>query len=735
MPKLLILVTGLLSTLLLVQPSYAQDVSVERGQAVFQAECSRCHVPLEMDARLRARWIGRSGGDLLNQIRATMPAETPGSLTNDQYQDVAAFILRSGNVPVAPVMSLAELTALTINPANLAAAANDDNTYNWTHFAGSERSLRYAPLDQINKDNVASLEIAWSLDTGPFGPRPEPSSVTTPLVINGIMYATAGATRNVIALNATTGQLLWMWRPEEGARFDAAPRKGSGKGLSYYDNGGTGIIFVITPGYYLVALDARTGDPIPSFGSRGWVDLQQGLRLAKNRDDIDIGMSFMPLVVDGVVIVGAAHQVGMRPPSASNVKGDIRGYDAATGKLLWTFHTIPEPGEPGYESWQAGADFTGNAGMWAPASADTELGLAYLPVEAATGDRYGGDRPGNNLYASSTVAVDYKTGAVKWYFQTTHHDIWDWDTPSAPLVVDLPNGNKGLIQTLKQSHLFLFDRVNGRPLFPVEERPVPQSDVPGEHTAATQPFPLLPAPFDRLGFQADDLVDFTPAILARAKAIAADFRFSTSVFTPPSLYKAEDGTLGTLHLPSSTGGSNWEGSAYDPETGLLYVPSRTATSVLSLTHEPHASSVAYIQGGARTPSVDGIPLVKPPYGRITAIDMDQGEHVWMVANGDTPEEIANHPLLQGVTLERTGKPTRSGLVLTKTLLFAGEGVGGDPVLWALDKATGATVARLDLPGVVTGVPMTYMVDGKQYLAMAITLSNEPARIIALSLPN
>lgn len=734
MRKSLTWTVGIFAGVIFLSTALAQDANVERGREVFQAECSRCHVPLEMEARLRSRWTERSGGDLLAQIRATMPAETPGSLTNSQYLDVTAFILQSGNVAIAPLLSAAELAAVSIAPGAVASAREGPQTWNWTHFNGTEHSTRYAPLDQIDRDNVTELEVVWSLDTGPFGPQPEPSSVTTPLVIDGIMYATVGATRNVIALDAVSGQLLWMWRPEEGERFDAAPRKGSGKGLTWYRHGEQDIIFVITPGYYLVALDAQTGVPIRSFGDHGQVDLQQGLRLGPGRSDIDIGMSFMPLAVDGVVIVGAAHLVGMRPISASNVKGDVRAYDIATGDLLWTFHTIPEPGEIGYETWLSGADYTGNAGMWAPASADTELGLAFLPIESATGDRYGGDRPGSNLFSSSTVAVDYKTGEMKWYFQTTHHDIWDWDTASAPIVATLPGGKRAVIQTLKQSHLFTFDAANGEPLFPVEELPVPQTDVPGEYTAATQPFPRLPAPYDRQGFQADDLVDFTPEIHARAKSLAADYRFSTTVFTPPSLFQAEDGSLGTLHLPSSTGGSNWEGAAYDPETGLLYVPSRTATSVLSLTHEPDASSVAWIQGGGRTPSVDGIPLVKPPYGRITAIDMATGAHEWMMVNGDTPAEIRNHPLLQGIDIEPTGKPTRSGLVLTKTLLFAGEGIGGDPVLWALDKATGATIARLDMPGVVTGVPMTYMVNGRQYLAMAVSSRGAAARIIALALP-
>tara|TARA_R100001377_G_scaffold44351_1_gene25265 strand:- start:796 stop:2988 length:2193 start_codon:yes stop_codon:yes gene_type:complete len=722
-----------LTTLLSISTASAQDASVERGEAVFQAECARCHVPVEFDARLRARWLTRTGGDLYNLIRTTMPAETPGSLTNDEYLDVTSFVLKSGNVPIANgAISVEALTSLPIVPEDEAIFAQE--AFEWTSYNGDLHGTRYAPLDQINADNVNDLKIAWEFDMGPYGPAPESISVTTPLMINGRVFFTAGATRNVVALNAASGQIEWMWRPDEGQRFDDAPRKGSGKGLTYYDNNGQETIYLITPGYFLIALDATTGREIESFGDFGKVDLQKGLRRAADRKDLDIGMSFMPLAVDGVVIAGAAHSVGMRPVSSSNVKGDIRGFDATTGDLLWTFKTIPESGEEGSETWLSGADITGNAGVWSTMSADEELGLVYLPVESATGDRYGGARPGNNLFSSSTVALDYKTGKKVWHFQTTHHDLWDWDTPAAPLVIDLPDGTPAVIQTLKQSHLFTFNRATGEPLFPIEEREVPSSDVPGEWTALTQPYPTMPAPYDRQGFQEDDLVDFTPQILAMAKEAASKFRFSTSVFTPPSLFEGPDGTQGTLHLPSSTGGSNWEGAAYDPETGLIYVPSRTATSVLSLVHDEKVSSARYIHGGSRTPSVEGIPLVKPPYGRITAINMDTADHVWMIPNGDTPASITNHPLLKGVDIPRTGKPTRSGLLLTKSLLFDGEGVGGDAVLWAHDKATGQIVAKLEMPGAVTGLPITYMFEGKQYLVMSVSAPGTSAHLVALTLP-
>ena len=713
-----------------------QQASVERGRVIFGAECARCHIPIEMEGRLRARWIGRSGGELFRQIRATMPAETPGSLTDEQYYDLTAFILESGNVDIGGGrIRVSALEGLVINPADEEAGDGGESVA-WAHYNGDVGSTRYSPLEQIDADNVGELEVAWEFSTGAFGPRPETYSVSTPLMVGGTLYAAVGATRNVVALDAGSGQLLWMWRPQEGKRFDDAPRKGSGKGLAYYSNAdGQEVVFTMTPGYYLVALNARTGTPVETFGAGGFIDLKEGLRLGPGREDIDIGISFPPLVAGDVVVAGAAHLVGLWPIAASNVKGDIRGFDARSGELLWTFKTIPERGEVGYETWEGGsAEYTGNAGVWAPMSADLRRGHVYLPVEAATSDRYGGERLGDNLFSSSTVAVDLHSGELKWYFQTTHHDIWDWDTPSAPIAVTLPNGRDAVVQTLKQSHLFVFDADSGEPLFPVEERPVPASDTPGEVAAATQPFPLLPPPYDRQGFQEDDLVDFTPEIAARAREAVADYRLS-ELYTPPSLHKhPHDGTLGTLHMPSSTGGSNWEGAAYDPDTGIIYISSRTVPNVMSLVSDPKASSVRYIQGGGRTPTVDGIPLVKPPYGRITAIDLVSGQHVWQIVNGDTPDNIKNHELLKGVPIPPTGKPTRAGMVLTKTLLFFGEGPRGDPLLHAVDKATGETVARIDLPASVTGVPITYMHDGKQYIVVTVSDFRSPARFIALALP-
>lgn len=610
----------------------------------------------------------------------------------------------------------------------------------WPDHHGNKYGQRYSPLDQINADNAGSLEVAWSFDTEKFGPSPEFNNPSTPLEVDGVLYITTGATRNVAALDATNGQLLWLWRPQEGERYDNAPRKGAGRGVSYYRNGDEARILTVTPGFQLVSLDAETGYPDPNFGVNGHVDLFEGLRnaYADGYDDLDIGSSMPPFVMNDVVVVGPAHKVGMRPRSKTNVVGDVRGYDARTGEHLWTFHTIPERGEVGYETWlDEGVNFTGNAGVWTTMSGDPDMGVVYLPVESATGDRFGGDRPGDNLFANALVAVDIKTGERDWHYQLIHHDIWDWDNPAAPIVADLPNGRKVVMQVTKQSWVYTFDRETGEPVWPIEERPVPAGDVPGEWYSPTQPFPTRPAPFDRQGFTEDDLIDFTPELRQEALEAIAEFRLSENVYTPPSLADAADGTRGTLSLPSATGGANWEGAALDPETGILYVPSRTALAVLSVGNDEDSDIDYSAAFGVRVPRVQGLEIVKPPYGRITAIDMNSGDHLWQVANADTPDNIKNHRALQGLDIPRTGVPTRAGLVLTKTLLFAGEGGGGpgaSPIFRAYDKQTGEIVAEIDLPNVQSGQPMTYEVDGTQYIAMFVSGSGAPTQLVALALP-
>lgn len=717
--------------ILLSQCVLAQTADPQRGHAVFAEFCTRCHIPLEIQIRLNNDWLGHSASELLQRISTTMPGEGAGTLTRQQYLDVTAFVLTIGGMETGASLALESFSSLVINPSQADSAQTPEVA--WADFNGDPGSNRYSPLDQINADNFSNLEIAWRWDTANIGPVPEGSSVTSPLMVNGILYATAGVTRNVVAMDAATGQLLWIWRPQEGERFTLAPRKGSGKSLSYWSDGIREIIFTVTPGYYLVALNARTGLPVEEFGAGGWVDLQQGLRLGPGRPDLDIGLSFPPLVVDDVVVVGASHLVSVRPVSAANVKGDVRGYDANTGELLWTFHTIPEPDEFGAETWLGNsAEYTGNTGVWTHMSADPELGLVYLPVETPTGDLYGADRPGDNLFGNSLVAVDYRTGEMRWYFQLIHHDIWDWDIPTSPILADMPDGRKLVVQLTKQGMAYVFDRATGEPVWDIVERPVPQSDVPGEVTSLTQPFPTKPLPYARHGMSVDELIDFTPALKAKAEAHLANYRYG-KIFTPASRVDDPSGTRGSMILPSPIGGSNWQGGAFDPETGIVYAPSRDMAWAASLEPGGDASSVAWIAGPNEN-TIDGLPLIKPPWGRITAIDMQSGDELWWIANTDTPEAVLNHPALQGVELPRTGSPSLVGILLTKTLLISGEGPGGKALLRAHDKASGEILAEIDLPASQTGMPMTYLLNGKQYIVLTVSGGGK-SEIVALALPD
>jgi glucose dehydrogenase len=632
----------------------------------------------------------------------------------------------------------ASICAAMISSAHAQNGENGEGALvEWPVYGGNLHAQHYSPLDQIDPSNVADLEIAWRWSAANFGPRAEGRTETTPLMIDGVLYATAGVTRNIVAIDAATGQTLWMWRPDEGERFDSAPRKLSGRGVAFWSDGeGDDRIITATPGFHLVALDAHSGLPEPGFGTDGIVDMFELLRGPE--DNIDIGSTSPPLVVGDVIVVGPAHGVGARPNSRTQVKGDVRAFDARTGELRWTFHTVPERGEHGYDTWLDGsADYTGNAGVWAPMAADSELGIVYLPVEAPTSDMYGGHRHGTNLFGNSVVALDVETGERIWHYQLIHHDIWDWDNPTSPILLDVEvDGRdvKAVVQLTKQAFAYAFDRVTGEPLWPIEERPVPQTDVPGEWTSPTQPFPTKPAAYDRQGFTEDDLADFTPQIKAAALAAVKDLRLGP-IFNPPSLRDAEDGTRGTLLLPNFGGGSNWEGGAADPETGIVYVGSITNPAVFSVDEaEPGTTDMSHIFTGGQVPSPMDLPIVKPPYGRITAIDLNTGEHVWMKPNGTTPDEIANHPALQGLDIPETGKPVRPVLLVTKTLLIAGEGWGGDPILRAYDKATGEVVAEIELPGQAASKPMTYMLDGKQYIVLAIGRPG-PAELIALALPD
>ncbi len=404
----------------------------------------------------------------------------------------------------------------------------------WRYYGGDPGSTKYSPLDRINAANVKNLRIAWRWKADNFGADPEYNLQATPLAVNGILYTTAGTRRSVVAIDGATGETLWMFRLDEGDRGRAAPRRNH-RGVSYWTDGrGDERILYITPGYQLIALNAKTGDPIPAFGKNGAVDLFDELDTTRPRDG-QIGASSPPMIVRNVAIVGSA-----LPASAGrdrrNVPGHVRGYDVRTGKRLWTFHTIPRPGEFGNDTWQNDSwSFVGNTAVWAPMSADEELGYVYLPVETPTNDTYGGHRPGNNLFAETLVCLDATTGKRVWHFQFVHHGIWDYDIPAPPILLDVTvNGKpiKAVAQVTKQAFTYVFDRVTGRPVWPIEERPVPQSDVPDERTAATQPFPTRPPPFDRQGVTEDDLIDFTPELKAEALKMASEYKLGP-LFTPP----------------------------------------------------------------------------------------------------------------------------------------------------------------------------------------------------------
>jgi quinoprotein glucose dehydrogenase len=616
----------------------------------------------------------------------------------------------------------------------------------WHHYGGDLASTRYAPLDQIDGTNAGKLQIAWRWEARNLGPRPDYNFRATPIMVKGVLYTTAGSRRAAVAIDAGTGETLWIYRFDEGERGKTAPRQTSGRGVSYWTDGTEERILFITPAYFMVALDAKTGRPFPDFGRDGVVDLKEDLDRPVDLLKDPIGSSSPPIVVGDVVIMGAALPSGGQPPTKEMPPAHVRGYDVRTGKRLWIFHTIPEPGELGNETWENDSwRYSGNAGVWTTFSADPELGYVYLPLESATADYYGGHRLGDNLFSDALVCLDARTGERIWHFQTVHHDIWDYDLPAAPVLTDIRAGERvieAVALVTKQGFTFVFDRKTGEPLWPIEERPVAASDVPGERTAPTQPFPTKPAPFDRQGTSEDDLIDFIPELKKQAIEIASTYRLGP-LFTPPSL--VTETKKGTLSLPGSQGGANWPGAAYDPETGLLYVASATDPAVLGLIHDPKASNMDYIQGRKLRLSEgggpQGLPLFKPPWGRITAIDLATGEHVFMIPNGEAPDYVKNHPALAGVALPRTGRPERSGLLLTKTLLFTGEGGGlfaaygsGGRMLRAHDKRSGEILAEIELPANQTGVPMTYMLDGVQYIVVAVGALDHPAELVALRLP-
>jgi quinoprotein glucose dehydrogenase len=719
----------------------------------------------------------------------------------------------------APAAALLAAGAMwmTARPAGQVTGMPGTRNGDWTHYTADVRGTKYMPLDQITAANFNKMEVAWRFKTDNLGTRPEYKLEGTPLAIKGVLYVTAGTRRSVIALDGRTGELIWSHSYREGNRAAIAPRQLSGRGVSYWTDGkGDERILYVTTGFRLIALNAKTGALIPSFGEGGVVDMKKGTVFGKGQQiDLEtgeIGLHSTPTVVKDVVIVGSAFKEGMTVKTHNNSKGHVRAFDVKTGKMLWQFNTIPKPGELGSDTWENESwAVNGNVGVWTQITVDEEAGLVYLPVETPSSDFYGGHRPGNNLFAESLVCVDLKTGQRKWHFQVVHHPIWDYDLSSAPILLDITvNGKpiKAVAMPSKQSFLYTFDRITGQPVWPIEERPVPQSDVPGEKTSPTQPFPTRPPAYSRQFVSVDDLIDFTPELNAEARRVVSRYRLGP-MFLPPVVSKVE-GPLAALTIATTAGGTNWPGAGADPETHIVYAhASNHSIAPIGLIEPPPGfSDIRYVAGTAGQPFVEregpgfgsaadapqrggrggrggvpeagrgastgpgqatapaagtpaagappappqgrgggggllvqGLPLLKPPYSLLNAIDLDKGEIKWQVPHGDTPDAVRNHPLLQGKNIPKTGLPGSVGLVVTKTLVVLGDpAITTTPqhprgaMLRAYDKQTGQQVGAVWMPAQQSGSPMTYLANGKQYFVVAISGGNYSGEYLAFSLP-
>ena len=668
----------------------------------------------------------------------------------------------------------------------------------WPYYTADNKGTKYSPLDQINASNFNKLEVAWRFKTDNLGTRPEFKLEGTPVAVKGVLYTTAGTRRSVVALDGTTGELIWAHSIREGKRAAIAPRQLSGRGVSFWTDGkGDDRVVYVTTGYRLVELNAHDGSVIKGFGKDGMVDLKEGMVTGTGQqidlEEGEAGLHSTPLVVKDVVIVGSSFKEGMTVVTHNNTKGLVRAFDVHTGKRLWTFNTIPRPGEFGNDTWENGSWATnGNTGVWTQMTVDEELGLVYLPVESPTSDYYGGERPGNNLFGESLVCVDLKTGQRKWHFQIVHHPIWDYDLSSAPILADITVDGKAIKAVAvpsKEAFLYVFDRVTGKPVWPIVEKPVPQSDVPGEKTSPTQPFPTKPPAYGRNEVRVpEDLVDFTPEILAQAKDVVARYK-TGPMFLPPIVGDPKT-FLGAINLGNASGGTNWPGAGYDPETHIVYAQANeSAVTPISLRSPPPASSgfttdIRYISGrndqefreaqgpgfgsAADAPqkkptppppaaaggrgaapaggggfglNVQGLSVIKPPYGVISAVDLDHGTLKWKVPYGETPDAVRNHPALKGLNIPNTGQGGSVGLLVTKTLVVLGDSQVTSvthprgAMFRAYDKQTGKEVGAVWMPAPQSGSPMTYQANGKQYIIVSVSGGAYSGEYIAYSLPS
>jgi glucose dehydrogenase len=621
----------------------------------------------------------------------------------------------------------------------------------WTHLGGNPQHTRYTPANHITPNNFGELKEAWVWDGASFDAQ---SGRSTPSYVEGKLFTVAGPRRHVIAMDPVSGETIWSYREPNTFRWEYSMRKDYGKGVAYAKVDGKGVIYIISPAFFLTALDAETGAPLEGFGKPVPIDgfAQTGVvdMLGDLGHDFDpyygipkevgyVTSSSPPIVVNGVVVVGNSAEQGYNQSRMENIPGDILAYDAKTGAFKWKFNVIPRPGEFGHDTWENDAwQYTGDVSPWAPLSADPELGLVYIPTNPPTVDYYGGFSPGDNLFGTSLIAIDVETGERRWHFQLVHHDIWNYDVPTAPVLLDvMHNGQKvpAVAQATKQTLLFAFNRETGEPLWPIEERPVPVSHVPGEHASPTQPFPTKPVAYDLNGLTVNDLIDFTPELRQQAIAALADWQIGP-LYNPP-LHRDNDlGKRGAYWCPGGGGGSNITGpAAGDPETGIMFVTSQSACSAIQLLPGDEADLRYMTDNGTTTTGVTparyangpgagaprhptGLPLWKPPYSRITAIDLNTGDHLWMIPVGETPDRIKNNPALAGIDVGNTGTGAMAPMMVTPSMLvYASETSNGTPTLFAVDKATGRQLAKVTVPATSRYGMMSFVHDGEQYIVL------------------
>jgi quinoprotein glucose dehydrogenase len=644
-------------------------------------------------------------------------------------------------------MTVVSLTVL--GHAGLATA----QTVEWPAYAADQAGTKYLPLDQINRENVGDLEIVWRQPVIPDAirngetTRGPVASQTTPLMVDGLLYFSTGL-GTIAALEPTTGEVVWNTGPSDGERVRQT------RGVAYWTDGDTRRI-VATLGPKLVSLDARTGERDVDFGDAGEVDLQLGLL----RPFPGFYWNAAPIIVRDVVIIGSFISDVLNnqmPALKESPRGDVRGFDVRTGEHLWTFHTIPLENEFGVETWgvdpvddRASWEYSGNTNMWAHPTGDEELGIVYLPLSTPSNDYYGGHRPGDNLFAESLVAVKAETGERLWHFQAVRHGVWDYDFASSAVLMDITvDGReiKAVAQPSKQAFTYVFDRLTGEPVWPIEERPVPPSDVPGERLSPTQPFPTKPPAFEPQGVTIDDLIDFTPELRAEAIELLDQYAWGPMFTAPVLLDPRPGGKKGTIFSPGTAGGASWSGAGVDPETGILYVPSAYSQNVVALVPSEHPRSDVRLVREKFTAlrGPQGLPMFKPPYGRLTAIDLNAGEIAWQVPNGEGPRD---HPAIRDLDLPPLGQPGRASVLVTKSLVFLGEGGNmgvatrpewyggpGGKMFRAYDKVTGEVVWEMELAGGTTGAPMTYMIDGRQFIIATVGWDDMASELVALALP-